>query len=96
MQLKLFDTGRKADAPGQTLLFEDENQQPRDTPPLVSPKPTYRLLASSPSLQGITTLIIRFYGGSAIEIVGEEVHNSKGKIEGVRVVKAKGRYRFEG
>lgn len=47
MQLKLFDTGRKADAPGQTLLFEDENQRPREAPPLVSeppqaPQPTER------------------------------------------------------
>ena len=37
MQLKLFDTGRKTDAPGQTLMFEDENQRPREAPPLVSP-----------------------------------------------------------
>jgi len=40
MQLKLFDTGRKSDAPGQTLMFEDENQRPREAPPLVRPATT--------------------------------------------------------
>ena len=35
-QQLLFDVGRKTDAPGQSLMFEDEDQRPREAPPLVS------------------------------------------------------------
>lgn len=58
-----------------------------------------KLLASSPTKDGILKLITQFYCGSSISIseVSPDnyiVANSKGKIEGVCVKLSKGRYRF--
>lgn len=57
------------------------------------------LYGSSGTLDGITALISRFYGGSQIRLErGEKewtIHNSRGQIDGVRVVLRKLRYRFE-
>lgn len=60
-------------------------------------KPT--LLASSPTLDGITKIVARFYGGSTITLEDLsdglwEIHNRNGSIDGVSVELAKGRYRF--
>jgi hypothetical protein len=55
----------------------------------------YKLLASAPTEQAILESIKRFYCGSNVSIQGEQISNSKGILEGVRVVKKKGRYRFE-
>ncbi len=58
------------------------------------------LLGSAPSLDSVKKLISQFYMGSTISLhqIGDsdeyEVHNLKGKINGVKVVKNKGRYRF--
>ncbi len=56
------------------------------------------LLAASSTIEGITDLIKRFYGGSSIRLEGSaygwDVFNAKGKIDNVRVVFAR-RYRFE-
>lgn len=60
-----------------------------------------KLLGSAPTEADILKGIIRFYGGSghfelkAINDKEFDVHNSKGKIEGVVVKKKGGRYRFE-
>lgn len=44
MQTTLFDLGKPTDAPGQTLLWEDEHQQPREAPPIESIAPYSVLL----------------------------------------------------
>lgn len=59
-----------------------------------------KLIGSAPSIDQLTKLISKFYGGSNITLVarGDDawyVHNSKGKIDGVGVKLKKGRYRFE-
>lgn len=54
-----------------------------------------KLLASSPSLDGIIKQISRYYYGSTIHLEGEKVFNLKGEIKGVRVIEKRGRYRFE-
>lgn len=47
MQTTLFDIGKPSDAPGQTLLWEDEDQKHRDSPPLESRSP-YSILLLRP------------------------------------------------
>ena len=54
-----------------------------------------KLIGSSGDLGLMTVLLNKFYYTSSIRIEGEEVFNSKGKIQNVRVVLKKGRYRFE-
>ena len=67
---------------------------------------TKTLYASSNTIAGIQACIKEFYGGArsiTFDLAklfsqspeGSSVYNSKGKIEGVRVVVKKGRYRFE-
>jgi hypothetical protein len=57
-------------------------------------------LATSPTKEGITKLISEYYMGSTISLHETEnpdefeVHNLKGKINSVKVVKSKGRFRF--
>lgn len=55
----------------------------------------YKLLASAPSEAEIIKAISRFYCGATISLDGENIHNLNGLIDGVRVVKKRGRYRFE-
>ena len=55
----------------------------------------YKLLASAPSEAEIIKAISRFYCGATISLEGENIHNLKGLIDGVRVIKKRGRYRFE-
>lgn len=55
----------------------------------------YKLLASAPTEQGIIDSISRFFGGATVTLNGEQVSTLKGICEGLRVVKKKGRYRFE-
>lgn len=55
----------------------------------------YKLLASAPSEAEIIKAISRFYCGATISLDGENIHNLKGLIDGVRVSKKRGRYRFE-
>ena len=55
----------------------------------------YKLLASAPSEAEIIKAISRFYCGATISLEGENVHNLKGLLDGVRVIKKRGRYRFE-
>lgn len=57
--------------------------------------PKYTLMGSSPTRDGIIKLISKFYMGSTIHLEGEDVHNRKGKIEGVRVIEKGKRFRFE-
>lgn len=65
------------------------------------PKVKPRLYASSGSLEGITALVRRFYGDSpTVKLVAEsdelwQVHNAYGRIDGMRVILKKRRYRFE-
>jgi len=55
----------------------------------------YRLMASAPNEEEIIKCISRFFGGSTVSLNGEEVSTLKGICTGFRVVKKKGRYRFE-
>lgn len=58
-----------------------------------------QLFGSAGSLEAIKNVISRFYYSSNIKLVKSfnewEIHNSKGKIAGVRVIKKGQRYRFE-
>lgn len=58
-----------------------------------------KLIGSAPTIEMLLKGITEFYCGTDIRLVGTiglfDVHNSKGKIEGVRVVKKGKRYRFE-
>lgn len=59
-----------------------------------------RLLASSGSLDGINKMVAQFYcGDKELKQVPDkdewEIYGSRGLLEGVRVIKKKGRYRFE-
>ena len=62
-------------------------------------KQKFKLLASSPTLECMLKQVTKFYCGSDIRFIGTiglmSVHNSSGKIEGVRVIKKSQRYRFE-
>ena len=57
-----------------------------------------KLLASSPTLDGIKGLIAKFYYGEKklVEVSPNNftIHGAKGKLDGVYVVFSKGRYRF--
>ncbi len=53
------------------------------------------LIASSASLDGLLRLVVRFYAGSSIRFEGSEVFNANGRIDGVRVICKRGRWRFE-
>jgi hypothetical protein len=55
----------------------------------------YKLIASSPNEEQLLKQAIKFWCGSNIRFEGEQVFNSKGLIEGFRVVKKGGRYRLE-
>lgn len=60
-----------------------------------------KLLATSPTEQGIVNQISKYFYGSNISLKPTnypnefEVHNSKGKINQFKVVVVKGKYRFE-
>lgn len=54
-----------------------------------------KLLGSSATIEGVINLISDYYYGSTITLDGENVYNKKGLIQGVRVRKSNGRYRFE-
>lgn len=59
-----------------------------------------QLLASAPSLTSLSDSISRYYGGSSVTLTpagGDtwSVATGKGNIASVRVVKKRGRYRFE-
>lgn len=58
-------------------------------------KQKWKLLGSDSSLDRLLEGVSRFYGGSNIRIQGETLLNSRGPISGVRVILARGRYRFE-
>lgn len=49
-------------------------------------------VASSPTLEGITKLMNRYFYTTSIRIDGESIFNSIGKIEGYIVIQKKGRY----
>jgi hypothetical protein len=53
------------------------------------------LLGSAPTIESLTALISGYYMGSTITVTGEDVHNRKGKIQGVRVIQKGQRWRFE-
>lgn len=55
----------------------------------------YRLMASAPNEAEIIKCISRFFGGSTVTLNGEKVSTLKGDCDGFRVIKKKGRYRFE-
>ena len=55
----------------------------------------YRLMASAPSESEIIKCISSFFGGSSVSLDGEKVSTLKGHCDGFRVIKKKGRYRFE-
>ena len=59
-----------------------------------------RLYGSAGSLEAIKQVIGQFYQSRSIQLPDNgdgtwDVHNANGKIEGVRVVRKDGRYRFE-
>ncbi len=59
-----------------------------------------KLLGTSPTLERITSLISKYYYGSTITLTPNDdgtydVHNLKGKIDGVRVVQKGNKFRFE-
>ena len=58
-------------------------------------KDEYKLVASSPSLDELLKLAIKYWCGSNIRFEGEQVFNSKGLIEGFRVSQKGKRYRLE-
>ena len=55
----------------------------------------YKLLASAPTEKDIIDSISRFFCGATVTLNGEQVSTLKGVCDGLRVVKKKGRYRFE-
>ena len=62
------------------------------------PQTAPRLLASAGTFDGITALVERFYGGpKTFEPTPEgwRIVGLRGAIPSVRVIRAKGRYRFE-
>ncbi len=61
---------------------------------------TVTLLASAPTLERITKLVNKFFYSNSIELHEDSsgvysLINSKGKIDGCRVIKKKNRFRFE-
>jgi hypothetical protein len=52
-------------------------------------------MASAPNEAEIIKCISRFFGGSTVTLNGEKVSTLKGDCDGFRVIKKKGRYRFE-
>ncbi len=61
---------------------------------------TVTLLASAPSLDRITKMVNQYFYSNSIELHEDSsgvysLINSKGKIDGCRVVKKKNRFRFE-
>jgi len=54
-----------------------------------------KLLGSAPTEDRLLKLVTDFYCGSSIRFENGEVFNAKGKIEGVRMVHKKNRFRFE-
>jgi hypothetical protein len=55
------------------------------------------LFASSNTEEGITQCVVKFYGGQPMRIDGENVIrvSDNKTLDSVRIVKKKGRYRFE-
>lgn len=63
-------------------------------------KPKFKLVGSAKSLYDLKALIAKRWHWSDFDFKGRidgtfEVHNSKGVIEGVRVIPKGGRWRFE-
>lgn len=58
-------------------------------------KTQYKLIGSSSTLEGLLQSAIKYWRGSNIRFEGEQVFNSRGLIEGFRVVKKVNRYRLE-
>lgn len=58
-------------------------------------KTQYKLIGSSSTLDDLLKGAIKYWHGSNIRFEGEQVFNSKGLIEGFRVVKKGNRYRLE-
>lgn len=62
-------------------------------------KQKHKLIVSSPTIECMLKQVTKFYCGSDIRFEGTidlmSVHNSKGKIDGVRVIKKGQRFRFE-
>ena len=62
---------------------------------------TWKLVGAAPTLEGLQEGIARWYGGDKKTLSHCGVNDvwllqgAKGTLEGVRVVKRKGRYRFE-
>lgn len=61
---------------------------------------TVTLLASAPSLDRITKMVNQYFYSTSIELHEDSsgvysLINSKGKIDGCRVIKKKNRFRFE-
>jgi hypothetical protein len=61
---------------------------------------TVTLLASAPTLERITKLVNQYFYSTSIELHEDSsgvysLINSKGKIDGCRVIKKKNRFRFE-
>lgn len=55
----------------------------------------YKLVISSPSQEELLKATIKFFYGSNIRFENDQVFNSKGLIEGFRVVQKGKRYRLE-
>jgi hypothetical protein len=55
----------------------------------------YKLIGSSSTLEGLLQGAVKYWHGSNIRFEGEQVFNSKGLIEGFRVVQKGNRYRLE-
>ena len=55
----------------------------------------YKLLASSNNEAGILDCITRYFYGGNFKLENGIVHNSKGPINGFRVIQKGRRYRFE-
>jgi hypothetical protein len=88
-------------ADGGDILMEDTVQRIDD--PNFADISYYKrggVLASSTTKEGITKMIGQYYMGSTISLHETnnpdvfEVHNLKGKIKGVKVIRSKGRFRF--
>lgn len=62
-------------------------------------KQTFKLLGSAPTVEMLLKGVTAYFCGSDIRFEGTiglfQVHNSKGRIEGFRVIKKGSRYRFE-
>jgi hypothetical protein len=61
---------------------------------------TVTLLASAPTMERITKLVNQYFYSTSIELHEDSsgvysLINSKGKIDGCRVIKKKNRFRFE-